>query len=133
MSVKVRISDCRAGDEPKMFGREGSGTVGRISIASNEMIKDAGGKDVKETTWLPVVAYGAAARFLSANVHKGARLEVEGELRNRSYDQDGQKHTVSEVHVIPGRGKILLKEAVANAAEAAGERQKQASAPQHNQ
>ncbi len=133
MAVKVTIADCRAGDEPKVFGKEGGGTVAKLSIASNDTVKDAAGKETKETTWMGVVAYGAAARFLSEHVHKGSRLELEGELRNRTYEQEGQKHTVSEVHIIPGRGKVALKAAVANATEAAGERQKQASAPQHNQ
>jgi single-strand DNA-binding protein len=126
MTVKVTIADCRAGDEPKVFGGEGKGTVARLSVASNDVVKDAAGHDIKETTWMPVVAYGVAARFLAEHVHKGAKLEVEGELRNRTFEQEGQKHTVTEVHVIPGRGKISLQ-------EAAGERQRQASDPQHNQ
>ena len=126
MTVKVTIADCRAGDEPKVFGKEGGGTVARLSVASNDTIKDAAGKDTKETTWLSVVAYGAAARFLSEHVHKGTALVIEGELRNRSWEKDSQQHTTSEIHVIPGRGKINLK-------EAAGDRQQQASAPQHNQ
>ena len=126
MTVKVTIADCRAGDEPKVFGKEGGGTVARLSVASNDTVKDAAGHDVKETTWMPVVAYGAAARFLSEHVHKGATLSVEGELRNRTWEKEGQKHTTSEVHVIPGRGSVKLADAI-------GERQQQASAPQHNQ
>jgi single-stranded DNA-binding protein len=126
MSVKVTIADCRAGDEPKMFGKEGGGRVGRLSVASNDVVKDSAGKDVKETTWLPLVAYGPAARVLEANVHKGTALTVEGELRNRTFGEGDAKRTVSEIHVIPGRGKISLK-------DVAGERQSQASAPVHNQ
>ncbi len=136
MTVKVSIADCRAGAEPKVFGGEGSGNVARVNVASNETLKDATGKDTKETTWLPVVAYGAAARFLAANVHKGTPLQVDGELRNRTYDQEGQKHTVAEVHVIPGRGTVKLldsKPGAAEVGEAIGERQKQAMDPAHTQ
>ena len=126
MSVKVTIADCRAGDEPKLFGKEGGGKVARLSVASNDVVKDAAGRDVKETTWLPIVAYGAAARFLAEHVHKGSVLDVEGELRNRTWEKDGQKQKTAEVHVIPGRGSVKLAETI-------GERQKQASAPEHNQ
>ena len=123
MSVRVTITDCRAGDEPKVFGKDGGGTVARLSVASNDTVKDAAGHDVKETTWMPVVAYGAAARFLAEHVHKGATLSVEGELRNRTWDKDGQKHTTSEVHVIPGRGKIDLRDGVGNRPEQAASNQ----------
>lgn len=96
MSVKVTVADCRAGDEPNMFGKDGGGKVGRVSVASNDTVKDAAGKEVKETTWLPVVAYGPAARFLESNVHKGTALAVEGDLRNRTFGEGDAKRTVSE-------------------------------------
>ena len=95
--------------------------MAKLSVASNDTVRDAAGHDVKETTWLPVVAYGAAARIVAEQVHKGSKLEVEGELRNRTFGEGDAKRTVSEVHVIPGRGKVSLKEAAANVAEAAGD------------
>jgi single-strand DNA-binding protein len=111
MSIRVTVSDCRAGGEPQVFGKEGGGKVARLSIAHNERSSDGAGHTKEETTWLPVVAFGPAARFIEENVHKGARLTVEGELHNRTFEKDGQKHTVSEVHVIPGRGSVELLKA----------------------
>ena len=133
MSVKVSISECRAGGEPKIFDGEKGSKVARIEVAHNETTGENGRK---ETRWFQAVAFGPAARFVQEHVHKGTNLTItDAELHyGRAYeDKAGMTRTPDELHIVPGRGRVELKEAVAAVAEFAGERQKQASAPQHNQ
>ncbi len=112
MSVKVTITDCRAGGEPKIFDGEKGSKVARLEVAHNERVERQGTvKD--ETRWFQAVVFGPAAKFVQEHVHKGSRLVIEdAELHyGRTYTgKDGVQRTPDELHIVPGRAKIELKE-----------------------
>ncbi len=116
MSVKVSISDCRAGAEPRVFEGEKGSKVARVSIAHNERTNDEPGTVKDETRWYQVVGFGPAARFIEENVHKGTKLEISGaELHyGRAYTgKDNLTHVPDELHIVNSRGaSIALKEAL---------------------
>src|SRR3954454_19739250 len=77
-----------------------------FSLATKSSWKYEAGSYESRTAWHRIVAWGKLAES-AAKLSKGAHIEVEGELRHRTYPQDvavGQKAVaidipVSEIHV----------------------------------
>lgn len=82
----------RLGKEPELKKTTGNNSVLNISLA----VTRAKQKDV--TDWISVVLWRQSAEFISQYAHKGDLISVAGELQTRSYEKDGQKIYVTEVH-----------------------------------
>lgn len=55
-------------------------------------------RDKENTDFIPCVAWGTTAEFVSKYFRKGSAICIRGELRSRSYeDRNGQKRTAYEV------------------------------------
>ncbi len=72
-------------------------TFCRFSLATNERWKDRAGRPQERTDWHQVVAFGGLAKSLRS-LEKGAKLGVEGKLRVRRYEKDGETRYAVEVH-----------------------------------
>lgn len=58
----------------------------------------ANAQGVRETDFLPIVAWRAQAEFLAKYAHKGDKVSVCGSIQTRTYDaQDGSKRYVTEI------------------------------------
>ncbi|MGG5276365.1 single-stranded DNA-binding protein [Pseudomonas syringae pv. coryli] len=69
-----------------------------ISLATTKRWKDKTTREPKERTeWHRVVFNGASAKAAGEYLGKGSHIFVDGELRNRSYEKDGQKRYVTEI------------------------------------
>lgn len=70
-----------------------------LRMATNRRWKDAAGQSKEEATFHSVVVVGRQAEFIrTRGLKKGTRVEVEGYIRNRSWDgKDGQKRYKTEV------------------------------------
>ena len=73
--------------------------VGNFGIAVNR--KKQAGEEVPKTDFFNCVCFNKTAEFLEQWSGKGLRVEIEGRVQNRSWqDQDtGQKRTVTEILV----------------------------------
>lgn len=72
--------------------------VGQVSLAVNRSYKSANGE--READFIRLVVWGEQAERFASWIKKGALVQVEGELRTRSYDnQQGQRVYVTEVIV----------------------------------
>ena len=70
----------------------------RFSIAVNRAYKDASGNKQEETTFVPIVTWGATAENCSNYLSKGRSVAVEGRLRIDSFEgDDGERKKVVEV------------------------------------
>ncbi|MGP6387862.1 single-stranded DNA-binding protein [Streptococcus dysgalactiae] len=69
--------------------------VARLSLAVNRRFKNASGE--RETDFISVVVWGKLAETLVSYASKGSLMSIDGELRTRKYDKDGQVHYVTEV------------------------------------
>ena len=75
-----------------------SGTaVCRLSLAINRRIKK-GDQWEDEANFFDVVLWGKQGETLSQYLVKGKQIAVNGELRQNSWEQDGQKRSKVEVH-----------------------------------
>jgi single-strand DNA-binding protein len=106
------------GRDPELFHTQRGQAVARLSVATNEVwMKD--GERQRRTEWHRVVVWGPSAERLTAQLHKGAPVYVEGRLRTRSFtDADSTAQVRTEIHA--QRAMPLRARAVRDAALAAG-------------
>ena len=81
----------RLGRDPEMRYTTNGKAVVSFSLGVNR----DGKKD--ETDWINFVAWEKTAEVIAKYCHKGDLIGVTGSLQQRSWEKDGQKHTVHEV------------------------------------
>lgn len=84
----------RLGRDPEMRYTTNGKAVVSFSLAVNR----DGKKD--ESDWINFVAWEKTAEVVAQYCHKGDLIGVTGTLQQRSWEKDGQKHSVHEVKVI---------------------------------
>ena len=107
------------GRDPELFHTQSGQAVARLSAATNEVwTKD--GERQRRTEWHRVVVWGPPAERLTAQLHKGALVYVEGRLRTRSFtDADNTAQVRTEIHsqrAMPLRDRMVRAVALAGAA-----------------
>lgn len=85
------------GKDPESKFLPSGGAVTNISIAVNESWKDKDGKKQEKTEWLRIVFFNRLAEIVNEYVKKGSKIYVEGSLRTRQWEQDGQTKYATEI------------------------------------
>ena len=86
------------GVEPRITTFFGGRQVLRLSVATDENVKDKNGEWHNETTWHTVVAWSHKDQPDFASFKKGQRIMVLGRIKNRSYEgKDGQTKYAYEI------------------------------------
>jgi single-strand DNA-binding protein len=94
-----------AGQPAKRNGTSDNAPV-KLSMATTERWKDASGERQERTEWHTVLFWGGLAEVAAKYIKKGSHVLVTGSLRSHQYDDnDGQRHTVWEIHA---RDLLLL-------------------------
>lgn len=71
-----------------------------INLATNESYKDkASGERKTVTEWHRLVFFGQSATLIKEHARKGSALKIEGHLKTRKWEKDGQAHYTTEVVV----------------------------------
>jgi single-strand DNA-binding protein len=89
------------GRDPEVkYGQQGT-AIAQFSVATTERWKDKGGELQEHTEWFAVKTFGRLAEIVGENLHKGARVYLEGRKRTESWDdkQTGAKHYRDLVYV----------------------------------
>lgn len=90
----------RLGQDPDMRYTPSGTPVTQIRLAVNRRPRtDEQGNQVQETDWFPCILWQKLAEVAAEHLHKGDRVYVSGRMQSRSYERDGQKHTVWEAIV----------------------------------
>ena len=71
--------------------------VTNISVATNETYKDKAGAKQERVEFHRVVFFGKLAELAGEYLKKGSKLYLEGSLRTRQWEKDGQKHYTTEI------------------------------------
>jgi single-strand DNA-binding protein len=96
------------GGDPEVRHMPSGDAVANVSLATSESWKDKQGQKQERTEWHRVVFFGKLAEIVEQYVRKGSKLYVEGKLRTRKYERDGQTHYSTEVVVdISGTMQML--------------------------
>lgn len=86
------------GQDPITKYLPSGGAVTNVTIATSESWKDkASGQMQERTEWNKVVFFNRLAEIAGEFLKKGSKVYIEGSLRTRSYDKDGQKHYITEI------------------------------------
>jgi single-strand DNA-binding protein len=97
------------GKDPEVRAAPSGSIIANFSIATTDRYKDKAGEWKESTDWHNIASFGKLAEIVRDYVHKGSPLYVEGKLRTRSYEKDGQKQFRAEVIadniVLLGSGK----------------------------
>ena len=86
-----------AGKDPETRYMPNGSAVASISIAVNESWKDKDGQKQERTEWLRIVFFNRLAEIVGEYVRKGSKIYVEGQIRTRNYEKDGQQVYVTEI------------------------------------
>lgn len=86
------------GRDPELSYSQNGTARARFSMATSERFKDRqDGSDREEVEWHNVVVFGKTAENVGKYLTKGRSAYVEGKLKTRTYEKDGQKHYMTEV------------------------------------
>lgn len=87
------------GDEVKMHHFEGGNSIGRFPIATSESYTNKQtGEKVTTTEWHNIIVRNKQAEVCEKYLKKGSKVYVEGKLKTRQWEQDGQKRYSTEIH-----------------------------------
>lgn len=91
----------RLGKDPEIRNFENGGMIANFTMATSETFKDKTTGEKREITEWHNITIGRPqlAEIAQKYVHKGDLLYVEGKLRTRSWEKDGQKKYITEVLV----------------------------------
>ena len=80
---------------PELHKTNSDKSVARATIAINRRFKDQNGE--READFINIVVWGKLAETLASYATKGSLISVDGELRTRKFDKNGQTNYVTEV------------------------------------
>ena len=84
--------------EPEVRSLETGVKVARIRLATSERIFNRQTNESTEhTEWHTITLWRSLAEVVDKYVHKGSQLYIEGRLRSREWEQDGQKRYATEI------------------------------------
>ena len=76
----------------------GRGKVTNVSVATSRGWRDReSGEQRDRTEWHRIVFFNRLAEIADEYLRKGSKVYIEGELRTREWERDGQKHYTTEV------------------------------------
>lgn len=86
------------GMDPEVRSLETGVKVARIRLATTERIFNRQtNENTEHTEWHTVTLWRGLAEVVDKYVHKGSQIYVEGRLRSREWERDGQKHYATEI------------------------------------
>lgn len=86
------------GRDPETRYMPNGGAVTNISVATSKQWKDRDSGEQKDRTeWHRVVLFNRLAEIAGEYLKRGSKVYIEGELRTRDWEKDGQKHYTTEI------------------------------------
>jgi len=86
------------GRDPETRYMPSGGAVTNVSLATSKAWKDRDSGEQKEKTeWHRIVFFNRLGEIAGEYLKRGSKIYVEGELRTREWEKEGQKHFTTEV------------------------------------
>ncbi|EED1374291.1 single-stranded DNA-binding protein [Escherichia coli] len=90
----------RLGNDPEVRYIPNGGAVANMQVATSESWRDKQTGEMREQTeWHRVVLFGKLAEVAGEYLRKGAQVYIEGQLRTRSWEDNGITRYVTEILV----------------------------------
>lgn len=88
----------RLGKDPEIKTFDNGNSIANFSLATNETYKDRNGERQDRTDWHNIqVGIPGLVKLVQQYFKKGDVMYLEGKLRTREYEKEGQKRYVTEV------------------------------------
>jgi len=90
----------RLGRDPEIRyipSREGERAIARFSVATSEVYITRDGEKREVTEWHSVYCWGKLAEFVKEYLRKGRQILIEGRLRTRKWESEGQRRSRTEI------------------------------------
>ena len=98
MSVNKAILVGNLGKDPEVRFTGSGKAVCKFSLATTTSWNDTDGARQERTEWHNIIVWGKQGENCGKFLSKGRQVFVEGEIRNRSYDdKDGNKRYITEI------------------------------------
>lgn len=86
------------GADPEVRRFEDGNALARISLATSETYNNREGQKVTQTEWHMVVFRRGLADVIERYVKKGDKLYVEGKIKTRKWEENGQPRYSTEIY-----------------------------------
>lgn len=96
-SVNKVIVVGNLGKNPELRRTQGGEAVTDFPLATTEVYTDKQGQRQEQTEWHNIVVWKKQAENCAQYLSKGSKVYIEGKLRTRSWDDNGQKRYRTEV------------------------------------
>lgn len=84
------------GRDPEIQSYDGAKKAS-FSLATTEKYKDKNGQPVSQTEWHNIVMWRGLAEVVEKYLHKGDLVYIEGKIRTRTYEENGNKKYFTEI------------------------------------
>lgn len=110
MSFNKAILIGNVGKDPEIRSTQGGDRVATFSIATSERWKDKATGEKKESTeWHRIVCFNdALVGVIEKYVLKGSSVAIEGQIKTRKWEKDGQDHYSTEIVIGRFNGGLTL-------------------------
>ena len=86
------------GSDPETRYLPDGNAVTNVSVATSQVWRDReSGQQNERTEWHRVVFFRRLAEIAGEYLKKGSKVYIEGSLRTRQWERDGQKHYTTEI------------------------------------
>lgn len=68
-----------------------------FSMATSESYKDKNGQKVTQTEWHNIIMWRGLAEVAEKYLHRGDLVYIEGKIKTRSYEENGNKRYFTEI------------------------------------
>jgi len=121
--VNVIVLSGRLTKDPDVRSTSSNIPVLNLTIASNQHRKDPSSPAdaptfLESAVFIKAVAFGGLADRYAARLKKGSYVEIQGELRDDSYEKDGVKHFGTAISINKLNQPMFKQEQDAPAKEA---------------
>ena len=98
-SVNMAIVVGFVGDDPRVNSTQSGRKVASFSLATTEKgyTTQSGQQIPDRTEWHNIVCWGKTAEVVERYIRKGSSLYIQGKIRTRFYEKDGQTRYMTEI------------------------------------
>jgi single-strand DNA-binding protein len=130
-SINKAIVIGNLGRDPELKRTNEGKAVCSFSVATTERFKDVQGQQQENTEWHNVSAWNKLAETAAQYLKKGSSVYIEGKLKTRSWDDNGQKKYKTEI--VASSMQFLDSKPAGQGQQQQGQYNQQPSQPQQQQ
>ncbi len=85
------------GKDPEIQNFDKGVKKAAFSLATSETYRNREGVEIEQTEWHNIILWRGLAEVAEKYLKKGSQVYIEGRIRSRSYEKDGQKRFITEI------------------------------------